>query len=454
MMPANLVRSSRVLLRSARSVVVPRIAAAGVVGTRDLHSSRPCMCSSCSSGASGHDHHHRRAPSQVKTAAAKPSSAIGGAVQATAAAAAGRPTSSRSASYATAAGPAIPTEQWAQVLHETGGKVEYRRIPVPKPGPDEVLINIKYSGVCHTDLHAVHGDWPLPTKLPLVGGHEGAGVVVARGELVADVEIGDHVGVKWLHGSCMSCEHCRQSDESLCGTAELSGYTVDGSFQQYAIGKAAHVARIPKDCDLAAVAPILCAGLTVYKALKSSGVRPGQSIAIAGAGGGLGSFALQYAKAMGLRITALDGGEEKRELCLSLGAESFVDFKTSTDVVADIRAAAPGGNGPDAVLLLAASEGPFQQASQYVKSKGTIVCVGLPAGAFVKAPVFDTVVREISIKGSYVGNRQDTAEAIEFFRAGHIKPPFKIVGLSELQSVYDLMEKGAVTGRYVVDTSY
>lgn len=228
--------------------------------------------------------------------------------------------------------------------------------------------------------------------MPLVGGHEGAGIVVARGELVKDVEIGDHVGLKWLHGSCMSCEQCRQSNESLCSEASLSGYTVDGSFQQYAVGKAAHVARIPKDCDLAGVAPILCAGLTVYKALKSSGVRPGQSVVIAGAGGGLGVFAIQYAKAMGLRVTALDGGDEKRKVCTELGADTFVDFKTSTDIVGEIKNAT-GGLGPDAVLLLAASEKPFQQASQYVKSKGTIVCVGLPANAFVKAPVFDTVVR-------------------------------------------------------------
>lgn len=264
---------------------------------------------------------------------------------------------------------------------------------MPKPGPDEVLINIKYSGVCHTDLHAVKGDWPLPSKMPLVGGHEGAGVVVARGSLVKDVEIGDYAGIKWLNGSCMSCVNCRQSNESLCGDASLSGYTVDGSFQQYAIGKAAHVARIPKDCDLEAIAPVLCAGLTVYKALKESGARPGQHVAIVGAGGGLGSFALQYAKAMGLHTIAIDGGEDKRAHCESLGAEAFIDFTKSKDIVADVKKASGDGQGPNAVVLLAVSEGPFQQASQYIRSKGTIVCVGLPANAFINAPVFDTVVR-------------------------------------------------------------
>ncbi|KAM5354440.1 hypothetical protein ACJ41O_001089 [Fusarium nematophilum] len=426
----SLVRTGvlRTVVRPAtRSTAFIARPAAAKISSRNFSSSQRSLCASCATGHACARHNPSSRTSSINA-------------------------SNKSAAFATTAGRNIPTEQWAQVLEKVGGPVEYKKIPVPKPASDEVLINIKYSGVCHTDLHAVNGDWPLASKMPLVGGHEGAGVVVSRGELVTDVEIGDHVGIKWLHGSCMSCEQCRQSNESLCSSASLSGYTVDGSFQQYAVGKAAHVARIPKECDLAAVAPILCAGLTVYKALKSSGARPGQHVAIAGAGGGLGVFAIQYAKAMGLHVTALDGGDEKRKVCMDLGADTFVDFKTSPDVVSEIQNAS-GGLGPDAVLLLAASEKPFQEASQYVKSKGTIVCVGLPANAFVKAPVFDTVVREISIKGSYVGNRQDTAEAIEFFRQGFIKAPYKVVGLSELQSVYDLMLQGNVAGRYVVDTS-
>nr|AFV30229.1 alcohol dehydrogenase 1 [Ophiostoma novo-ulmi subsp. novo-ulmi] len=347
----------------------------------------------------------------------------------------------------------IPTEQWAQVIEATGKPPVYKKIPVGKPGPNEVLVNIKYSGVCHTDLHAMLGDWPLDTKLPLVGGHEGAGVVVDRGNLVKDVEIGDHVGVKWLNGSCLACSFCRQMDEPLCAEATLSGYTVDGSFQQYAVANAAHVARIPKDLSLEAIAPVLCAGITVYKGLKESGARPGQFVAIVGAGGGLGNMAVQYAKAMGLHVIAIDGGDDKRKSTLELGATTFVDFQTSKDLVADVKAATPDGNGPSAVLLLAVQEKPFQQASQYVRPRGTVICIGLPANAYLKAPVFDTVIRMISIKGSYVGNRQDTAEAIDFFARGLIKCPFKTVGLSELPQIYDLMHANKVVGRYVVDTS-
>lgn len=341
----------------------------------------------------------------------------------------------------------------SMLIMELYAATVYKKIPVPKPGPDEVLVNIKYSGVCHTDLHAMLGDWPIAPKMPLVGGHEGAGVVVSRGELVKDVQIGDHVGIKWLNGSCLSCTYCQQSDEPLCGTPDLSGYTVDGSFQQYCIGKAAHVARIPKECDLEEISPILCAGITVYKGLKESGAKPGQYVAIVGAGGGLGSLAVQYAKAMGLHAIGIDTGDEKRDMVLKLGAIGFVDFATSSDLIKDVKAHTTDGLGPHAAILVAVQEKPFQQATQYVRSRGTVVCIGLPPNANITAPVFDTVLRMINIKGSYVGNRSDSAEAIEFYRRGLVRVPFKTVGLSELQSVYELMQAGKIAGRYVVDTS-
>lgn len=346
-----------------------------------------------------------------------------------------------------------PSTQWAQVVEKVGGPNVFKQIPVATPGPDELLVNIKYSGVCHTDLHAMKGDWPLATKMPLVGGHEGAGVVVAKGELVHDIEIGDHVGVKWINGTCLSCDFCQQSDEPLCPKALLSGYTVDGSFQQYAIAKAAHAARIPKDVPLDAISPVLCAGITVYKGLKESGAKPGQTVAIVGAGGGLGSLAQQYAKAMGLNVIAIDAGEEKEKMCKELGSYAFVDFAKSQDVVKDVQAATEDGLGPHAVILLAVQEKPFQQAAEYVRPRGTVICIGLPPNAYLKAPVFGTVIRMVNIKGSYVGNRRDSAEAIEFFRRGLIKAPFKVVGLSQLNEVYELMEKGQIAGRYVLDTS-
>jgi len=350
--------------------------------------------------------------------------------------------------------PEVPKKQTAAVIEKTGGPIEIKEIAVAKPAADEILINVKYSGVCHTDLHALNGDWPVPTKLPLVGGHEGAGVVVAKGDLVEGWELGDHAGIKWINGTCLACDFCQQADEPLCAKATMSGYTVDGSFQQYAIAKANHAAKIPKDIALDAVAPILCAGITVYKGLKESGARPGQTVAIVGAGGGLGSLAQQYAKEMGLRTIAIDAGEEKKKMCMEqLGSYAFVDFSTSGNVVKDVQAATEDGLGPHAVILVATSEKPFQQAAEYVRPRGTVVAIGLPAGAQLKAPVFESVLKMVCIRCSYVGNRRDSAEAIELFRRGNIKAPFKVVGLTELEKVYDMMHKGQIAGRYVLDTS-
>ncbi|CCX10586.1 Similar to Alcohol dehydrogenase 1; acc. no. P41747 [Pyronema omphalodes CBS 100304] len=346
----------------------------------------------------------------------------------------------------------IPEKQWAQVFDKHNGPIELKQIPVPKPGPDQILINIKYTGVCHTDLHAWKGDWPLDVKLPLVGGHEGAGVVVAVGELVKDIKVGDHAGIKWLNSSCGQCDFCMAVDEPLCQKAVLSGYTQDGTFQQYALANAGHAARIPKELPLDAMAPILCGGITVYKALKESHARPGDSVVITGAGGGLGTLALQYAKAMGFRTIAVDAGDEKAQLCTEkLGAEVFVDF-TKDDVIAKIKEHT-GGLGAHAVILLAVSEKPFQQATEYCRSRGSVVCVGLPPGAKISASVFNTVVRMLTIKGSYVGNRLDTQEAIDFFARGLISAPYKVAKLSDLPKVFEMMEKGEIAGRYVLDTT-
>lgn len=155
---------------------------------------------------------------------------------------------------------------------------------------------------------------------------------------------------------------------------------------------------------------------------------------------------------MGLRVIAIDSGEEKAKMVKELGAETFVDFSTSKNLVEDVQAATDDKTGPHAVLLVAVSEKPFQQATEYVRPRGTVVAIGLPANAYLRAPVFQTVIQMKTIKGSYVGNRLDTAEALEFFGRGAIKCPFRTVGMSELQGVYDQMKEGTIAGRVVVDT--
>lgn len=228
---------------------------------------------------------------------------------------------------------AIPKTQKGVIFYENKGKLHYKDIPVPEPKPNEILINVKYSGVCHTDLHAWHGDWPLPVKLPLVGGHEGAGVVVKLGSNVKGWKVGDLAGIKWLNGSCMTCEFCESGHESNCPDADLSGYTHDGSFQQFATADAIQAAKIQQGTDLAEVAPILCAGVTVYKALKEADLKAGDWVAISGAAGGLGSLAVQYATAMGYRVLGIDAGEEKEKLFQdATKAVSGLNRKTAVEV--------------------------------------------------------------------------------------------------------------------------
>ncbi|KAK6895070.1 Alcohol dehydrogenase 2 [Candida tropicalis] len=374
----------------------------------------------------------------------------------------------------------IPITQKAVIYESQHGELKYTDIPVPVPKANELLINVKYSGVCHSDIHVWKGDWAPPAKLPVVGGHEGAGVVAAMGENVKGWKIGDYAGIKLINGSCMNCEYCQQGAEPNCHQADMSGYTHDGSFQQYATADALQAAKFPEGSDLASIAPISCAGVTVYRALKTAGIQPGQWIAISGAAGGLGSLGIQYAKAMGYRVLAIDAGDDKGEFVKSLGAETYIDFTKVADITEAIKEATNGGphgvlnvstsekainqsldyvrtlatnGGPHGVLNVSTSEKAINQSFDYVRTLGTVVLVGLPAGAKLNTPIFDAVAKSVQIKASYVGNRKDTAEAVDFFARGLVKCPIKIVGLSELPEVFKLLEEGKILGRYVVDTS-
>lgn len=344
----------------------------------------------------------------------------------------------------------IPKTQKAILFDKASGPLFIRDIPVPTPEADEVLVQLLYSGACHSDLHAWKADWPFSVEYPLIGGHEGTGYVAAVGSDVKGYNVGDAVGVKWVNGTCLDCNFCLQGADGNCSQARYSGFTHPGTFQQYCTVKAAHAARIPEGVDLAEVAPILCAGITVYKALKRSDAKAGETVVITGAGGGLGSLAVQYAKALGLIVIGIDSGDAKRDLFEKLGGDVFIDFKTD-DVAKKVIANTPNNEGAPAVIHVAVAEKAIELSLEYVRATGTIVLVGLPADAVTHSPVFSHVLRAITIRGSLVGNRLDTVEALEFVRRGLVRCPIKIVPASELTQVYTLMEEGKIAGRYVLD---
>lgn len=333
----------------------------------------------------------------------------------------------------------------AAVVHQLGSPLTIDELELPKPDYGEALVKLETSGVCHTDLHAAHGDWPVKPTPPFVPGHEGYGTVVAVGDGVDDLTVGDKVGNAWLWSACGRCEYCRTGWETLCEHQRNGGYTVNGSFGSYMLVNAAYAPRIPDGVDPVEVAPILCAGVTVYKGLKVTDTRPGQWVAISGIGG-LGHVAVQYATAMGLRVVAIDVDDSKLALATSLGAEVVVNARTA-DVVAEVRNATGGVHG---VLVTAVHPEAFGQAIGLARRGGTIVFVGLPPGDF-PASIFDIVLKGLTIRGSIVGTRQDMVEAIDFFARGLIHPTVHTAALDDINTVFADMERGRIDGRVVID---
>ena len=332
----------------------------------------------------------------------------------------------------------------AAVVNALGEKLSVEEVAIPEPGPGQVLVKLVTTGVCHTDLHAAQGDWPVKPTPPFIPGHEGVGEVVSVGEGVTDIAVGDMVGNAWLWSACGVCEYCRTGWETLCEQQENGGYSVNGSFGEYMLVDAKFAARIPKGADPVEIAPVLCAGVTVYKGLKVSEARPGQWVVISGIGG-LGHIAVQYAKAMGLRVAAVDVADDKLELAKSFGAEVVVNARNE-DPVEAIQAKIGGAH---AVLVTAVHPSAFGQAIGMARRGGTIVFNGLPPGDF-PAPIFDIVLKGLTIRGSIVGTRQDLAEAIDFYDRGLIHPKVSTRNLDEINAVMDELEHGKVDGRVVV----
>ncbi|HEY8970844.1 MAG TPA: alcohol dehydrogenase AdhP [Puia sp.] len=338
----------------------------------------------------------------------------------------------------------LPRTMRAAVVHAFGQPLQIEELPVREPQTHQILVKVIASGVCHTDLHAASGDWPVKPKLPLVPGHEAIGYVAAVGPEVTNVKEGDIVGVPWLYSACGCCEYCTTGWETLCEQQQNGGYSVDGGYAEYVIADARYVGRFPFGINFIEMAPIICAGVTVYKGLKETEAKPGQWVAISGIGG-LGHLAVQYAKAMGLRVAAIDIDDEKLQLARELGASLTVNAMQQ-DPGAYLKKEAGGMHG---VLVTAVSPTAFRQGLSALRRKGTLSLNGLPPGSF-DLPIFETVLNRWTVRGSIVGTRQDLQEAIDFAVQGKVKATVHVSCLEAINGVFDEMKRGDIQGRMVM----
>jgi len=334
----------------------------------------------------------------------------------------------------------------AAVVEAFGKPLVVREQGIPSPGPGQILVKTEACGVCHTDLHAAHGDWPVKPTLPFIPGHEAIGLVVAIGPGVTIVKEGDRVGIPWLYSACGHCEYCLSAWETVCPEAQFGGYTKNGGFAEYVFADPNYVAHIPAGLIAAEAAPIICAGITTYKGIKVSAARPGEWIAISGVGG-LGHLAIQYAKAMGLMVCAIDIDNNKLSHAMGLGADLVINAKTEDPAVILKKETGGGAHG---VLITAPSLGAFKQGISMTRKRGTCVLIGLPPGEF-PVPLFDVVANCITIRGSFVGTRQDMAEALTFAAEGKVKADIELQPLSAINQIFERLEHGDVASRVVLD---
>jgi len=334
----------------------------------------------------------------------------------------------------------------AAVVEQFGKPLTLREWDIPTPGAGQIVMKVEACGVCHTDLHAANGDWPVKPAPPFIPGHEAIGIVSAVGTGVTLVKEGDRVGVPWLYSACGHCEHCLSAWETVCPEAQFGGYTKNGGFADYVLANPAYVAHIPKGLSANEAAPLICAGITTYKGIKATEARPGEWIAISGCGG-LGHLAIQYAKAMGLLVCAVDIDDRKLAHAKALGADLVFNAKTADPATALKKETQGGAHG---VLITAPSLGAFKQGISMTRKRGTCVLVGLPPGEF-PVPLFDIVANCITIRGSFVGTREDMAETLDFAVHGKVKADIELQPLSEINHIFKRLEHGDVPSRVVLE---
>lgn len=334
----------------------------------------------------------------------------------------------------------------AAVLHEFKKPLEFQEVPRPEPGPGDALIKVEACGVCHSDLHLADGDWSQLAgivKRPLILGHEIAGRVIEKGADVQDLQIGDRVGVPWVHWTCGECEFCREGNENLCAKQKITGVTVDGGYAELVKAPASHSTKIPDGLSSIEAAPLFCAGVTVYRALKQAQVMPGQRLAVFGVGG-LGHLAVQIGRELGADVTAIDISEEKLEQAKSLGASSVFNAG-SKGTVKELR----GKGGVHVALVASAARAAYDMAFSCLRPTGTLMVVGLPAENICFPPILMASL-EVRIQASAVGTRQDVREVLALAAAGKIHCKVGTRTLAEANEALEQLRSGQVSGRIVL----
>ncbi|MCU4185867.1 alcohol dehydrogenase AdhP [Acidiferrimicrobium sp. IK] len=333
----------------------------------------------------------------------------------------------------------------AAVVHQFDQPFTLEDIPTPSPGHGQVLVKVETSGLCHTDIHAARGDWPVKPTLPFVPGHEGVGIVAGVGPGVTNLQEGDRVAVPWLGWACGACELCASGWETLCPSARYTGYSVDGGFAEYVLAEAAFAGKVPPQIDPLDAAPLTCAGVTTYKAVKVSGARSSDLVAIYGVGG-LGHLALQYAQIAGATVAAVDVVDAKLDMAKRLGASYTINGS-----VDDAPEVIQGLGGADAAIVLAPSPAAFEQAFASLRPNGTLVMVGLPKSNTMHLPIFETVLRGIKVVGSLVGTRVDLAETFGLHADGRTTIVRESRQLEQVNDAITQVEAGEVEARLVFD---
>ncbi|MGA9858957.1 MAG: zinc-dependent alcohol dehydrogenase [Solirubrobacteraceae bacterium] len=332
----------------------------------------------------------------------------------------------------------------AAVVHGFGAPLTVEQVPMPELGPEQVRVQIEATGLCHTDIHAANGDWPIKPSPPFIPGHEGVGRVVEVGSAVTAVALGERVAMPWLGYACGTCDYCVSGWETLCESQQNTGYSIDGGFGQYAVAHSRFVVTVPDGIDPIDAAPLTCAGVTTYKAVKVAGTRSSDLVAVFGVGG-LGHLAIQYARIAGGRVVAVDIVEEKLELARELGAEFTVNAAKE-----DPAEAIKKLGGADQAIALAVSPRAFEQAYGSLRRGGTLVFVALPADNDVHLPIFETVLGGITVVGSIVGTRKDLREVFELHAAGLTRVISETRPLGEVNQAIADVEAGRVAARIVL----